>query len=420
MFFFSGDTKKSSFYPDSDLNPVDFLSTLASKAGEYAFLSPTQTGLNKSIMDATGGVRYFLKGEGIHDYSLQQQGPDAKALVDAYFVKTDGLIKTVASLYRPVTKHGDPRIWFKGLGNYASPRNLLVLVAIHQAIYVINLSDPEIRNSLENDGYVSKILFESRSAREDVKKELLDLIEEIHNKGWLPSITPGDPGVGDTLENALGIHRNNSKNPDYKGIELKSSRLSRHGKERSETRATLFTRVPNGGLSYREIVEKYGKIQIPRGATEARLQLYETFKANHVNAYNLYLNCNEPDERVEMEFAPSGQLGESDSVYVSSWGYEELRDALKQKHPETFWVSAESKDIGGKEYFRYDKILYTHKPNSVIFPSLIADGKVSLDLAAHVDYTTNKWRDHGMLWKIWKKDLPLLISDPESFDLSKI
>ena len=31
---------------------------------------------------------------------------------------------------------------------------------------------------------------------------------------------------------------------------------------------------------YREIVEKYGKMQVPRGASEARLQLYETFRVS--------------------------------------------------------------------------------------------------------------------------------------------
>lgn len=35
---------------------------------------------------------------------------------------------------------------------------------------------------------------------------------------FFTSITPGDPGVGDTLENALSISRNNSELPDYKAL----------------------------------------------------------------------------------------------------------------------------------------------------------------------------------------------------------
>ena len=94
-----------------------------------------------------------------------------------------------------------------------------------------------------------------------IADELLQKIQAIHNQGFLPSITPGDPGVGDTLEHALGIERNNSRAPDYKGIELKTTRLTRNGVSRQVTRSTLFTKVPDVGMTYREIVDHYGKIQ---------------------------------------------------------------------------------------------------------------------------------------------------------------
>ena len=95
--------------------------------------------------------------------------------------------------------------------------------------------------------------------------------------GFIPSITPGDPGVGDTLEYALGIMRNNSRAPDYNGIELKATRLTRHGSTRATTRSTLFTKVPDEGMTYREIVETYGKWQIPRGSMIERLQFIRNF-----------------------------------------------------------------------------------------------------------------------------------------------
>ena len=42
-------------------------------------IEPTETGLKKSIMDATGSVRSFLKENQIHDYDLQGQGPENKS-----------------------------------------------------------------------------------------------------------------------------------------------------------------------------------------------------------------------------------------------------------------------------------------------------------------------------------------------------
>lgn len=409
----------SPFSLDSDIDPLHFIRPLSTQGGQYALLTPTETGLKKSIMDATSGVRFFLKEEGLHDYESQLQGPGNKNIIPAYFVTPNGLIQTTASLYRPVTKHGDPRIWFSGLGRYASPKNLLVLSTFGNAIYVINLSDPEVRTSFENDGFVAKIYRKSREHENDVKEELLAKIKEIHDLGWLPSTTEGDPGVGDTLEHALGISRNNSEEPDYKGIELKAKRITRHGVAKADTRATLFARVPDAGMTYKEIVETYGKVQIPRGQTLGRLQLYETFKTSRVNAYDLFLKVNQEKERVEIQFSKSGSLFGDDSVYVSSWSFEKLQEALNLKHHETFWVSAESKDIGGKEYFRYDVVNFTQRPSSAIFPNLIAADKVSVDLLAHIDLDTNKWRDHGMLWKMWKEDMPLLLGQEETYHLDQ-
>ena len=51
----------------------------------------------------------------------------------------------------------------------------------------------------------------------------------------------------------------------------------------------FFTRVPDEGMSYRQIVDAYGKVQVPRGSTEARLQMYETLMCARVNAYDLIL-----------------------------------------------------------------------------------------------------------------------------------
>ena len=67
-----------------------------------------------------------------------------------------------------------------------------------------------------------------------------------------------DTGIGRTVESVLGIPMNDSKDPDYKGIELKSKR------EKAKVRSNLFTRSPNWPLSRlkseKAIVEKYGYI----------------------------------------------------------------------------------------------------------------------------------------------------------------
>ncbi len=393
----------------SDTSIQSFLPFFASTGIDVCFLVPTPTGYEKSIMDATAPVREMLLNSGIHDYENQAQGPENKVLVKSYFVRDGGLTESVASLYRPVTKKGDPRIWFKDLRKYCNPCNLLALIAIKKEIYVVNLSDEAIASSLVDKGYAYDIVREAVIQIELVANELLAKIQAIHNKGFLPSITAGDPGVGDTLENALGISRNNSKQPDYKGIELKATRLTRNGASRVPTRNTLFTRVPDTGYTYREIVEHYGKMQVPRDSTVARLQLYETCFVSRKNAYDLQLEVDVVNDRLNlMHF-------EERMRFVSAWYLQNLKEALLTKHKETFWVKAVSENRDGWEYFRYDRIIHTKKPNASLIAPLLENDKITVDLAAHI--TDGKWRDHGVLFKMKPSDLGLLFPDPVEYNL---
>lgn len=405
----------------SDTNIDSFLPYFAKTGVHVAFLVPTPTGYKKSIMDATAPVRELLLNSKIHNYTLQKQGPENKKVVQAYFVKSNSVKPTKASLYRPVTKHGDPRIWFYGLNGYCQPCNLLALVIIKGAIYVINLSDQQIAESLVNGGYVDDIVQESVRREKEIFEELLYKIYLIHEQGLLPSITPGDPGVGDTLEHALGIDRNNIKLPDYKGIELKAHRITRNGHVRVKTRQTLFSKVPDKGMTYHQILEKYGKYQVPGNKPDSkpRLQLYETFRVSRPNAYNLQLwvdyGSNELDIRYKNDRTEVGN-----GKYVSSWLVENLKTALLTKHPETFWIGAYSEtDKSGREWFRYDTVEYTKNPNASLLVPLLEEDRITVDLAAHIDPNTGKYRDHGVLFKMDPKDLPLLFSDPVWYDFTK-
>lgn len=391
-----------------------YLPVFAKLGVPVSFLVPTPTGYQKSIMDAIAPVRDMLKNNNIHDYQKQLQGQENKELREAKFVGFDNLLPSEASLYRPNTKKGDPRIWFKNLKKYCQPTDLLAIVPYDNKLYVFNLSSPFIEKGLLENGFAYSLLQDISSKENAISEELRNKIQEIHNRGFIPSITKGDPGVGDTLEHALGILRNNSKLPDYKGIELKSSRIK--DKKKQANRNTLFTKVPDEGMTYRQIVETYGKWQIPKQQkgkppiTEPRLQLYETLSTIRVNAYDLTLKI-AGDEKLDILHSFEGK-----STFVSAWIMSELRKTLLNKHRETFWVKATSDIQDGIEYFRYDKILHTKKPNDSLLQPLIESAKVTIDLAAHFE-KDGKWRDHGILFKIKPHDIPLLFSDPTEYTL---
>ena len=392
--------------------PIEaFLPVFAGTGVPVAFLVPTPTGFGKSIMDATAPVRSLLKDSGLHDYANQKQGPENKAMVDTFFVHHNGLVGTKTSLYRPLTKQGDPRLWIYSLNKYCEPCNLLALIIKDQKIYVFNLSNKIIVESLRERGFAYQILEEANRAATAIANELRSKIQALHDRGFIPAVTRGDTAVGDTLEYELGIDRNNSKLPDYRGIELKASRLTRNGAKKPTTRQTLFTKVPDRGKSYRAIVEAYGKMQIPRGSTEPRLQLYETFRVSRANAYGLRLVVDEKKDELQIVYD-----GEENGVFVSAWSLQSLRDQLAEKHNETFWVKAQSVSKDGVEHFRYDKILHTKGPNVSLLGALIEADIITLDLAAHFK-PDGSWRDHGILFKIMPADLPLLVGNPEEYIL---
>ena len=392
--------------------PIDkYLPAFASTGVPVAFLVPTETGYKKSIMDATTPIRELLLSSKLHDYDIQLQGTTNKVLVPAFFVNKNSITETQASLYRPETKQGDPRIWLYGLQKYCKPYNLLALIIMAGSIYVFNLSNEEIALSLENKDYAYSILLEAAGQNNRIAEELLTKLRAIHQEGFLPSITEGDPGVGDTLENALGIHRNNVQAPDYKGIELKASRLTRGGAKRSKTRSTLFAKVPDAGMTYSEILKAFGKWQTPRNSTEVRFQLECTLNASRPNPHELMLTLDYNKDILEITHK-NNEVQKA----ISFWYMKTLQDILATKHKETFWVKAQSEYQNGLEYFRYDKVEHTKNPNVTLLAPLIESDIITLDLLAYLR-ENGTCRDHGMLFKIFPKDMPLLLGEPVEYIL---
>jgi hypothetical protein len=306
---------------------------------EAGLLVPTETGLAKSIMDAHAPLRDFLKAKGVHDYGSQEQGPDAKRVIKAFFVTEAGLVETQASLYRPVTKQGDPRIWFSQLGRHARAGNVLAILGAPDALYVINASDKALLAAGRSTASTLGRLIEKLAPKVNpVATELLERLREISGRGYIPSLRNGPTGVGFTLESVLGIRANSEKTPDYKGIELKSSRVSRAGSV--TTRSTLFAAVPDWKSSRitkaRAILDEYGYV-----SEEGRRQLYCSL-SDKPNSQGFFLQVDTPDDTLH---AMNQRSGAADADRVVQWAMPRLRTALRAKHRETFWVKARTLNL---------------------------------------------------------------------------
>lgn len=374
---------------------------------EFAVFYPTETGLKKSIIDATHPIRNLFKLESLHNYEEQKQGPDYKKSMPCVFIREDGYVFSQASLYRPNTKKGDPRMWFKYLPKYAEPNDEIAIFIFDYPCHVtpalLNLSKIDLESGFNNGTLPEEFIrlrlnyFKSSS----IAKELLNKLRCIAKNGWFPSQRKGDTGIGYTIELLLGKKADSSKKPDYKGIELKSGR-------RKTNRTTLFAQVPDWSISTckrsADILEKYGYQR------EKDFKLYCTVSTQKVNSQGLILRYNEDQDTIE-------EWHDGDNVLVVAWRGELLRQRLKEKHAETFWIEAESKKETNQEYFKLKSITHTRKPIESQLMPLIADGTITLDHLIKKSDKTNKVTEKGPLFKINKKHLPLLFPEPTTYQM---
>jgi len=404
----------------SDIPLESVIPFFTQKDIDVTFLVPTKTGYEKSIMDATSIVRDFLKTNEIHDYSTQLQGQEHKVLLPAFLVTKDKKLTCQASLYRPNTKKGDPRIWFTGIRDYCSPNNLLAIVCYEKTLYIYNLSDLEVRNSigLQLPDINTKNHFTEASfaysvgieilnciqeASGAIARELLSKLKEISHLGYLSSSVSGDTGVGMTLEKYLGISPNSSKDPDYKGIEIKAARQ----KIINPNRVNLFAKTPDwekSNYSANRLLHDFGYLK------DGRQQLYCTVTANRANPQGLFF---EVDEKNDILVGCASIDGHT--ISLVQWDMRLLRESLEAKHNETFWVKADVLREQGIEFFHFSKVIHTRKPQTHLLSTLLYSGIVTMDYT--LSEKNKRVRDHGYLFKIKPENVKLLFPDPVYYDL---
>jgi len=392
----------------SDTSIANTLQAFNDQNLDVGLLVPTETGMEKSIIDAHHTFRSYLERNSIHTFDSQAQGK--KQLIPATYITPKGELETKVSLYRPKTKSGDPRICAYNLKKHAKPYNLIGFVYINNTLYIINCSDQAtVQYALSSDGPLLSQLDGIDKAGDYASTDLLRKIRKISKKGFIPTVTDGDTGVGMTLEAELGIAANSLAEPDYRGIELKASRRKPSG---TKNRVTLFSKAPNWKLSP---VGKAINLLNKRGYTDndCRLSLYHTLNGKKTNSLGLKLAIDYKNDTVQQIYI-KGKKTEHDTT----WQLSDLRTSLKTKHPKTFWVKAHSKVINGKEHFHYTDITYTQTPKIQHLEMLIEDGVITLDYAMHKRSTGNSVRDHGYLFKILPANFNALFPAPTEYDLT--
>ena len=205
--------------------------------------------------------------------------------------------------------------------------------------------------------------------------------------------------VGHSIESALGLRWNAEKTPDYKGIELKAGRGGGN-------LTTLFACVPDWNLSSiqscEQILERYGYWD-----DDGRWALYCTVTAARSNPQGLQLRIDKIEEQL-IEFSVKQPKGD-----FARWLLSTLHGCLTTKHPETFWITARSEMVRGREYFQLKSVIHTRQPSTAQFDFLLEQGDVSIDHRMHYRGPgKKKLRDHGLPFRIFPGKVSELFSLP--------
>ncbi|WP_020557945.1 MvaI/BcnI family restriction endonuclease [Thiofilum flexile] len=387
---------------DNSSNVLNNRATLVELGIDFAIFWPTKTGLDKSILDATNPVRALFTAMKLHDYSNQAQGPEAKCKYTAIFVASPELIITEMTAYRPQTKKGDPRMWFKYLKDFANAGDAIAITIYDKTPYLFNLSQITLSIHQNTNDHIGQIL-KRLAITNNIAQDLLNKLRTIARRGAITSPTSGDTAIGIAIELALGIPTNSSKKPDYFGIEIKSARSSK-----SSNRSNLFAQVPNWQKSIlkssREILEKYG---YQRNNDH---KLYCTIQALKPNSQGLYLTLAENQEILFEKHIDDGD--------VVLWEAETLRQRLVEKHTETFWIEADSSfDKQGQELFYLKSITHTKAPLQSQLMPLLAEGIITVDHLIKRKGSNGQVSEKGPLFKINPEHLALLFPQPVKYEL---
>ncbi len=244
------------------------------------------------------------------------------------------------------------------------------------------------------------------------KEDLINALKDIRNKGWIPNARHGNAGgVGNTLEDLLGIEENNLPIPNAAEWELKckratSSSLTSLFHLEPSPRAVRFVpalflpkygwphqqagiRKPENEMSFRQTINSLSRTDRGFGVIVNRKlrKIIVSFDSRSVDArHSEWLQSVE--KRVGM--------GELDPQPY--WGFDDICHKAGTKLCNCFFIVADVKRIEGKEHFRYSKIMMLVRFLPEKFLDAIETGDILIDFDASTSH------NHGTKFRLRHKN----------------
>ncbi len=246
------------------------------------------------------------------------------------------------------------------------------------------------------------------------KEILIEELRKIKNAGWIENVRHGNSGgIGNTLEDLLGIEENNLPIPNAAEWELKAQRAN------TSSLTTLFHMEPSPrALRFvpQILLQKYGwkheKAGIIYPINEMSFRQTISGKGRSDRGFMVIINREERKILISFDYQSVSRRHNDwlKSVELKTgldelnpqpyWGFDDLFHKAGTKLINCFYVQAQVKKENNKEYFMYDKVLMLQKFSIDKFVSALENNDVLVDFDARTGH------NHGTKFRIRQNRLP--------------
>ena len=247
------------------------------------------------------------------------------------------------------------------------------------------------------------------------KESLKNELREIRALGWVKTGRSGnDGGVGNTLEDLLGIKENNLPLPNAGEWEIKGQRAD------SNSMITLFHMEPSPrALRFvpQILLPYYGWRHDKAGVSYPwdEMSFRQTLTAGVRTNRGFTVTVNDDAGRIEVSFEASNvdihthgdwlnsvedRIGLAEIDPQPYWGFDDLFHKAGTKLNKTLYAIAERKRASGTEYFRYSRFLMLEGFQRESFVEAIDRGDVLVDFDARTGH------NHGTKFRLRQNKYP--------------
>ncbi|MDR0511275.1 MAG: MvaI/BcnI family restriction endonuclease [Rikenellaceae bacterium] len=261
--------------------------------------------------------------------------------------------------------------------------------------------------------------------KEYTKISLIEEFRKIAGRGWIENARNGNAGgVGNTLEDLLGIEENNLPIPNAAEWELKTQRTG------SQSLVTLFHIEPSPRamrLVPQVLLQCYGWPHQDAGKKYPidEMSFRQTIHGSAPSDRGFMVKIDRNQRKVLISF-DSDKVSDRHEKWLREverrkglselnpqpyWGFDDLANKAGTKLLNCFFVRAEVKRENGVEFYKYSYVMMLQKFSFDSFLREIENGNI------FVDFDARSGHNHGTKFRLRQNYFPCLYENAEQIEL---